>query len=224
MIRRFRYLQSWGFQRMGGVRYLNRVSKEAVYMFDKGKSNTTEQSCRCLFCVCVHGVYFLFARRSACWWTSSQAVVWSAAERIRYLVGDPAAAGSAHAWRRPPNGDSNGQPNGHHIVAVLGGEGVSGFEGNAGGLKMSVVLGDALAEAFIRRPFVRFLDALRCITKELATFGRYGAVVVLPRFRLFLLGDGQEEILTFVAITTKAIVEWHPNWYIIYNIVLYNII
>lgn len=77
---------------------------------------------------------------------------------------------------------------------------MSGFEGHAGGLKMSVVLGDALAEAFIRRPFVRFLDALRCITKELATFGRYGAVVVLPRFRFFsfFLVDEQDEILALL--------------------------
>ncbi|CAN0239362.1 unnamed protein product [Scytosiphon promiscuus] len=41
----------------------------------------------------------------------------------------------------------------------------------AGGLRMSAVFGDVLAEAFRRRPFHRYLDALRSITKELPVLG-----------------------------------------------------
>eukprot|EP00904_Undaria_pinnatifida_P009295 jgi/Undpi1/5496/HiC_scaffold_2.g00775.m1 len=51
-----------------------------------------------------------------------------------------------------------------------------------GGLRMSAVLGDALTEAFRRRPFVRFLESLRSITNQLGTLRRHSADLggVLP--------------------------------------------
>lgn len=106
-----------------------------------------------------------------------QSLVWSTAERLRHV--QSAIVGR---FAVPPN--DNRSINGHHhqLNHVAGAPpGLSGIGGDAasaavaavaGGIRMSAIFGDALAEAFVRRPFVRFLDALRGITKELPTFGR----------------------------------------------------
>lgn len=96
-----------------------------------------------------------------------QAVVKSTAEYVRYTAGRGAGASSPefnmngigtplHPVERPNYGDPGG-----------------GICRQAeGGMRLSSDLGDFLVKAFDLRPFVGFLEALRCITKELSTFGR----------------------------------------------------
>ncbi|CAN0293670.1 unnamed protein product [Ectocarpus sp. 4 AP-2014] len=114
-----------------------------------------------------------------------EALVLSTSRRMRYFKGE--------ALPRPGvNGNGGGvsstKPSSHPIVpvgrpeagAAGGGRLVEEGDNNAsaaaaaaaGGLRVSTALGDALAEAFRRRPFHRFLVSLRCITAELPTLGR----------------------------------------------------
>lgn len=111
----------------------------------------------------------------------NQAVVWSTAECMRYIAGRGAGAS-------PPEFNVNGIGTPPHHV----GRRTCGLHGSQlqysylndgnpggvisreaeGGMRLSAVLGDVLVAAFVRRPFVRFLEALRCITKELSMFER----------------------------------------------------
>ena len=135
-------------------------------------------------------------------WSTSQRIRYLRGERppppggINGLVTAPNGINNhSHHHAHHPMSGSNGH---HHqavavgtgasaAVAVAGGGGGGGVDGGvffvedgggkaavaaAGGLRMSAVFGDALAEAFRRRPFARFLEALKCITKELPALGR----------------------------------------------------
>ncbi|CAM9973938.1 unnamed protein product [Sphacelaria rigidula] len=103
-----------------------------------------------------------------------EALTWSIAQRLRHAEGSrsglPMASDIHHGGYHPPLVTPT--PNGH--VDSSGDAAGRIFRGNdnAEGLKLAVDLGDALAEAFLRRPSVRFLETLRCVTKELATFSR----------------------------------------------------
>lgn len=100
-----------------------------------------------------------------------QALVWAIAERLRQIE----VRHSSHDFAGAPP-SSVPASNGDADVAILGvGSGGGELRGNnAESLKLAVALGDALAQSFLRRPSVRFLETLRCITKELATFDRCG--------------------------------------------------
>ncbi|CBJ31044.1 expressed unknown protein [Ectocarpus siliculosus] len=116
-----------------------------------------------------------------------EALVLSTSRRIRYFKGE--------ALPRPGvNGNGGGvssSTTSSHPIATVGrpeagaagggGRLVEEGDNNAaaaaaaaaiGGLRVSTALGDALAEAFRRHPFHRFLVSLRCITAELPKLGR----------------------------------------------------
>lgn len=122
--------------------------------------------------------------------------MWSTSQRIRYFKGEtvarPGVNGTTNTntngGRHPPHAP---RINGVRVDTEGGGGGVlltddsifgvaassssaaaaAAKSAASGGLRISAVFGDALAQAFRRRSFHRFLDALRSITKELPALG-----------------------------------------------------